>query len=375
MKYYLIAGEASGDMHGANLIKAIQHLDEDAEFRGWGGDRMEAVGMHLEKHYRDTAYMGFIEVVRNLRTIFKNIDTCQKDIEETRPDALILIDYPGFNMRIAKWVKEKMPRLRIYYYISPQVWAWKSNRVHTLKKVVDKMFVILPFEKDFYRKYDFEVEYVGHPLIDDLEGEPEINSREKIIALLPGSRAQEIERHLEIMASVFDEYPDYRFLVAGVSTVDTSLYDQVLKKYPRLELVMDNPRSVLRKAAAALVASGTATLETALMNVPQVVCYKGSFVSYHIAKRLVKIKYISLVNLVVDRPLIKELIQNDLNNKNLRDELERLLNDDTYRERIFEGYQSMRQLLGGPGASKRLAQLILRDLEATSAIRDTSNSG
>lgn len=375
MKYYLIAGEASGDMHGANLIKAIQHLDDDAEFRGWGGDRMEAMGMHLEKHYRDTAYMGFIEVVRNLRTIFKNIDTCQKDITETRPDALILIDYPGFNMRIAKWVKEKMPRLRIYYYISPQVWAWKSNRVHTLKKVVDKMFVILPFEKDFYRKYDFEVDYVGHPLIDDLEGESEISSREKIIALLPGSRAQEIERHLEIMASVFDEYPDYQFLVAGVSTVDKSLYDQVLKKYPRLGLVMDNPRSVLRKAAAALVASGTATLETALMDVPQVVCYKGSFISYHIAKRLVKIKYISLVNLVVDRPLIKELIQNDLNSKNLKDELERLLHDDTYRKRIFDGYQSMRQLLGGPGASKRLAQLILRDLETTSAIRDTSNSG
>lgn len=375
MKYYLIAGEASGDMHGANLIKAIHQLDPNAEFRGWGGDRMEAVGLHLEKHYRDTAYMGFIEVVKNLRTILKNIEACQNDIEDNQPDALILIDYPGFNMRIAKWVKEKMPDLRVYYYISPQVWAWKSNRVHTLKKVVDKMFVILPFEKDFYRKYNFEVDYVGHPLIDDLDGESEINSPEKIIALLPGSRAQEIERHLEKMASVFSEYPEHRFIVAGVSTVNKSLYDQVLKQYPRLELVMDNPRSVLKKAAAALVASGTATLETALMGIPQVVCYKGSFISYHIAKRLVKIKYISLVNLVVDRPLIKELIQNDLNSDNLKRELDKLLFDENYREEIFDGYKSMRKLLGGPGASKRLAHLILRDLEATSSFQESSSPG
>lgn len=375
MKYYLIAGEASGDMHGANLIKAIHQLDPNAEFRGWGGDRMEAVGLHLEKHYRDTAYMGFIEVVKNLRTILKNIEACQNDIEDNQPDALILIDYPGFNMRIAKWVKEKMPDLRVYYYISPQVWAWKSNRVHTLKKVVDKMFVILPFEKDFYRKYNFEVDYVGHPLIDDLDGESEINSPEKIIALLPGSRAQEIERHLEIMASVFSEYPEHRFIVAGVSTVDKSLYDRVLEKYPRLELVIDNSRSVLRKAAAALVASGTATLETALMDVPQVVCYKGSFISYHIAKRLVKIKYISLVNLVVDRPLIIELIQNDLNSDNLKRELDKLLFDENYREEIFDGYKSMRKLLGGPGASKRLAHLILRDLEATSSFQESSSPG
>ncbi len=375
MKYYLIAGEASGDMHGANLIKAIHQLDPNAEFRGWGGDRMEAVGLHLEKHYRDTAYMGFIEVVKNLRTILKNIEACQNDIEDNQPDALILIDYPGFNMRIAKWVKEKMPDLRVYYYISPQVWAWKSNRVHTLKKVVDKMFVILPFEKDFYRKYNFEVDYVGHPLIDDLDGESEINSPEKIIALLPGSRAQEIERHLEIMASVFSEYPEHRFIVAGVSTVNKSLYDQVLKQYPRLELVMDNPRSVLKKAAAALVASGTATLETALMGIPQVVCYKGSFISYHIAKRLIKIKYISLVNLVVDRPLIKELIQNDLNSDNLKRELDKLLFDKNYREEIFDGYKSMRKLLGGPGASKRLAHLILRDLEATSSFQESSGPG
>lgn len=375
MKYYLIAGEASGDMHGANLIKAIHQLDPNAEFRGWGGDRMEAVGLHLEKHYRDTAYMGFIEVVKNLRTILKNIEACQNDIEDNQPDALILIDYPGFNMRIAKWVKEKMPDLRVYYYISPQVWAWKSNRVHTLKKVVDKMFVILPFEKDFYRKYKCEVDYVGHPLIDDLEGESEINSPEKIIALLPGSRAQEIERHLEKMASVFSEYPEHRFIVAGVSTVNKSLYDQVLKQYPRLELVMDNPRSVLNKAAAALVASGTATLETALMGIPQVVCYKGSFISYHIAKRLVKIKYISLVNLVVDRPLIKELIQNDLNSDNLKRELDKLLFDKNYREEIFDGYKSMRKLLGGPGASKRLAHLILRDLEATSSFQESSSPG
>lgn len=375
MKYYLIAGEASGDMHGANLIKAIHQLDPNAEFRGWGGDRMEAVGLHLEKHYRDTAYMGFIEVVKNLRTILKNIEACQNDIEDNQPDALILIDYPGFNMRIAKWVKEKMPDLRVYYYISPQVWAWKSNRVHTLKKVVDKMFVILPFEKDFYRKYNFEVDYVGHPLIDDLDGESEINSPEKIIALLPGSRAQEIERHLEIMASVFSEYPEHRFIVAGVSTVNKSLYDQVLNQYPRLELVMDNPRFVLKKAAAALVASGTATLETALMGIPQVVCYKGSFISYHIAKRLVKIKYISLVNLVADRPLIKELIQNDLNSDNLKRELDKLLFDENYREEIFDGYKSMRKLLGGPGASKRLAHLILRDLEATSSFQEFSSPG
>lgn len=374
MKYYLIAGEASGDMHGANLIRAIRQLDEHAVFKGWGGDRMKSAGMHLEKHYRDTAYMGFIEVARNLRTIFRNIDTCQKDIRNTLPDALILIDYPGFNMRIAKWVKDKMPDLRIYYYISPQVWAWKSNRVYTLKKVVDKMFVILPFERDFYQKYDFEVDYVGHPLIDDLEGDAAIDSQEKIIALLPGSRAQEIERHLEIMASIFDEYPEYRFIVAGVSTVDKSLYDYVLKKHPRLELVMDSSRSVLRKAAAALVASGTATLETALIGIPQVVCYKGSFISYHIAKRLVRIKYISLVNLVVNRPLIKELIQGDLNSRNLKHELDKLLFDDSYRQEIFEGYKAIRRLLGGPGASKRLAHLILQDLEAESSIQESSNS-
>ncbi len=370
MKYYIIAGEASGDLHGSNLMKELKKKDAQAEFRFWGGDLMQEQGGTLVKHYRDLAFMGFAEVIMNLRTILGNIKFCKKDIQEFKPDAVILIDYPGFNLRVAEFVKSL--GIKVYYYISPQIWAWKTGRVHTIKKFVDRMFVILPFEKDFYAKYDYEVDFVGHPLLDALKDLPELTTEKfksennlddrEIIAILPGSRKQEIRVKLPIMLSVAKDFPEYQFVVAGAPSQEESFYREIAGK--NLKIVFGKTYDLLRSAEAALVTSGTATLETALLDTPEVVCYKGSRISYEIGKRVVKyIDYISLVNLIMNREVVKELIQNKLNTKNLKSELSKILNEPK-RSEILNDYKELRENLGGSGASQRTAELIVRDLEA-----------
>lgn len=328
MKYYLIAGEASGDLHGANLMRALQQIDPEAEFRFWGGDRMEAVGGKLIKHYRDLAFMGFWEVVTNLRTILRNIDFCKRDITQFQPDALIFIDYPGFNMRIAKWAKQR--GIPTHYYISPQIWAWKENRIKAIKRDVDAMYVILPFEKDFYEgKHQYPVHFVGHPLLDAIATRKEVSEdvfkqengldERPIIALLPGSRKQEIAKMLSVMLSVVGSYHQYQFVIAGAPSQEYDFYKQFIKE-ENVHFVTGKTYDLLSHAHAALVTSGTATLETALFNVPEVVCYRGNWISYQIAKRVISLKYISLVNLIMDAPIVTELIQGELNTKNLKTE-------------------------------------------------------
>lgn len=365
MKYYLIAGEASGDLHASNLMKALKEKDPKAEFRYWGGDLMQQQGGTLVKHYRDLAFMGFIEVLFNLRTILKNLTFCKEDIDEFQPDALIFIDYPGFNLRIAKWAKQQ--GYKTHFYISPQIWAWKENRIHDIKRDIDEMYVILPFEKEFYEeKHNYPVHFVGHPLIDAISKrkmpdqkafKKEHNLEDKpVIALLPGSRKQEISKMLDVMLSITTDFPDYQFVIAGAPSQDADFYKQFIKK-KNVSLVMNKTYDVLSLSHAALVTSGTATLETALFKVPEVVCYKGSFISYHIAKQIIKLDYISLVNLIMDREVVKELIQNELNRKNLKVELGKIL-EKSSRKKIFEDYYLLEQKLGGAGASKKTAELI-----------------
>lgn len=366
MKLYIIAGEASGDLHGSNLIKALLHQQPGIRCRVWGGDLMQAAGGELVKHYRDLAFMGFWEVLKNLRTILGNIRFCKADIQQFAPDALVLIDYPGFNLRIAKWARKQ--GIRVIYYISPQIWAWHSSRVQSIRRDVDRMIVILPFETDFYQKYGMEVQYVGHPLLDAIRME----SIEKtdlapgtqpspVIALLPGSRQQEIRRILPVMLAVAGSFPGYRFIVAGAQSLPESFYGNMLAGHPNVALVFGKTYEVLKSAEAALVKSGTSTLETALIGTPQVVCYSGNPISYAIAKRLVNVRYISLVNLILDRPLVQELIQNDLNSDNLKKALGDILQPDR-SEAIRQGYAELRQKLGDGGASGRAAGVILQFL-------------
>jgi len=370
MKYYLIAGEASGDLHGANLMRALQQIDPVAEFRFWGGDRMESVGGKLIKHYRDLAFMGFWEVVTNLRTILRNIDFCKRDIAQYQPDALIFIDYPGFNMRIAKWAKNQ--GIPTHYYISPQIWAWKENRIKAIKRDVDAMYVILPFEKDFYEgKHGYPVHFVGHPLLDAIAARKEVSEevfkRENglderpIIALLPGSRKQEIAKMLSVMLSVVGSYHQYQFVIAGAPSLGYDFYKQFIKE-ENVHFVSGKTYDLLSHAHAALVTSGTATLETALFRVPEVVCYRGNWISYQIAKRVISLKYISLVNLIMDAPVVTELIQGDLNTRNLKTELNKLLNPD-YREKLLINYEALREKLGNEGASDRTARTIFSSLQ------------
>ena len=374
MRVYIIAGEASGDLHAANFVKELKQLDPNIELRGWGGDLMQEAGVTVVKHYRDLAFMGFIEVVKNLRTILRNMKVCVKDIGEFKPDAVFLVDYPGFNLRIAEKVKPL--GCKIYYYVSPQVWAWKQNRVHKIKKLVDKMFVILPFEKAWYKKFDFDVEFVGHPLLDAVEQYREESKKEEfrsknklddrpIIALLPGSRKQEILVKLPLMLSVVDHFSQYQFVVAAAPSLPDDFYDQF--KIPnKVSIVKGQTYALLNNAYAALVTSGTATLETALFNVPEVVCYKGSAVSYQIAKRLIKVKYISLVNLIADKEVVKELIQHELNKANITRELEKITVDTAYREKLMAEYGELRKRLGGSGASKNVAIAVFKSLQQSS---------
>ncbi|MBX2890417.1 MAG: lipid-A-disaccharide synthase [Saprospiraceae bacterium] len=373
MKLYIIAGEASGDLHGSNLIKALKSQKPDIQCRVWGGDLMQAAGGELVKHYRDLAFMGFLEVAKNLRTILRNIDFCKKGILAEQPDALVLIDYPGFNLRIAKWAKQQ--GLKVIYYISPQIWAWHSSRVHDIRRDVDKMLVILPFEVDFYNKYDVEVEFVGHPLLDAIDSEKVTSNhsltKNSLVALLPGSRRQEVQRILPRMLESTVDFPEHEFAIAGASSLAAEFYQPFLEKYPNVRLVQGDTYNLLRQSKAALVKSGTSTLEAALLGVPEVVCYAGSPISFFIAKRLVNVQYISLVNLIMDRPLVRELIQDELNRENIKTALAEILNPEKAAE-LQAGYAELRERLGQGGASERAAQAILKHLNRQSEISPNS---
>ncbi len=364
MKYYILAGEASGDLHGANLMKALFKEDPDAAIRFWGGDLMQEVGGTLVTHYKERAFMGFSEVVMNLRKIFKFITQCKKDIETFKPDALIFIDNSGFNLRIAKWAKPK--GYKTHYYISPQVWASRASRVKNIKATIDHMYVVLPFVEGFYKQYNYPVHFVGHPLIDAIADRDQVDpiqfktahglDERPIIALLPGSRKQEINKMLSVMLSVVSGFPGYQFVIAGAPSQDISFYNTFLKQQ-NVKFISNKTYDLLSLSSAALVTSGTATLETALFKVPQVVCYKGSAISYQIAKRIITLKYISLVNLIADKEVVKELIQGELNSVNLKKELTKIL-DEYERAKLFLEYYDLEQKLGGKGASEKVAKLI-----------------
>ncbi len=378
-KIYIIAGEASGDLHGSNLLKEfIQQNNEcnsplNLQFRYWGGDKMEeAIGQKPIKHFKELAFMGFVEVLANIRTILGNIAFCKKDIEAFQPDALLLIDYPGFNLRIAEWAKLK--GIKIYYYISPTVWAWKESRVYKIKKAVDHMFVILPFEKPFYDKYNYHVDYVGHPLLDAIDQyrfiqkdrvqfihENKLNQA-PIIAILPGSRKQEIRKKLPVMLEAVKDLTNYQIIVAGAPSLDHSFYQEFIKSNS-VKIVHGKTYDLLSASEAAIVTSGTATLETALLEIPEVVCYKTSKISYSIAKRLVKIKFISLVNLIMDKEVVRELIQDDCTSETIKTELSYILEGGKNRNRILNEYQEMKKILGEGGASKKVAQLMLKTIQ------------
>ncbi len=361
MKYFIVSGEASGDLHASNLIRAIQKIDSSSQFFAWAGDESQQAGATLLKHYKEMSFMGFWEVIQNLGTIRRNIETCKNDILNQNLDVLILIDFSGFNLRIAEWAKQK--GLKIVYYISPQIWATRANRVHKIIANTDLVISILPFEKDFYKKYGYEIEYVGHPLLDVVENyrqkkqnlKKENHSKKKI-ALLPGSRKQEIATVLPIMLEVVAKNKDLDFIIAQAPAQDTRFYESIIpSKLDNVKLLKSKTYDLLASCDAALVTSGTATLEAALFNIPQVVCYKGNAISYAIAKRIIKVKFISLVNLIMDKEVVTELIQSDLTATKLNKELENLLHSS---DAILENYQSLRHKLGNRGASDRAAQLI-----------------
>lgn len=364
MKYYIIAGEASGDLHGSNLMRALYKEDVNADIRFWGGDLMEQVGGTLVSHYKERAFMGFVEVLMNLKKIFGFISFCKRDIAKFKPDVIIFIDNSGFNLRIAKWAKQE--GFRTSYYIGPQVWASRASRVEAIKRDIDQMFVILPFEKEFYKKYNYDVNFVGHPLIDGIAERNQVDEEKfreehqlgnkKIIALLPGSRKQEITKMLSVMVSLSDKFLDYHFVVAGAPSQTKEFYKQFITN-KNVSFITNKTYDLLSIAHAALVASGTATLETALFKVPQVVCYKGSWISYQIAKRIITLKFISLVNLIMDREVVTELIQNDFNKTNLERELHKIL-ESKHREQLFSDYFELENKLGGKGASEKVAKLI-----------------
>ena len=373
MKYYIITGEASGDLHASNLMKELKNEDAQADFRFWGGDLMQAQGGEMVKHYRETAFMGFVTVLKNLKTIRANFTLCETDLLAFAPDVLILVDYPGFNLRMAAFAKKH--GIRVHYYISPKIWAWKESRVKKIKAHVDRMFTIFPFETEFYKKHDYEVSFGGNPLLDAIENREnkeesfdqfvERNELEKkpIIALLAGSRKQEIERILPVMLQVVDRFPDYQFVVASAPSITKEFYASV-SKGSKLRFVYSQTYDLLQQSKAALVASGTATLETALLRIPQVVCYKmsGGSIAYRLGKMLLNIKYISLVNLVVDKFVVKELIQQYCNPQSIGDELNLILKDEAYRSKMLANYEDLNQHLGGVGASARFAKMIYEDL-------------
>ncbi len=375
MKYYLIAGEASGDLHGAQLVRALRQMDPEAVLRGWGGDLMAAQGMQLDVHYRHTAFMGFVEVVRNLPAIFRLMKRCKRDVSRFQPHALILIDYPGFNLRMAQWAHAQ--GIKVCYYISPQVWAWKESRVHTIGSVVDRLYVILPFEADFYARHGIQAHYFGHPIVDEvhefrMQHPPDrvafaerhgLNPQRPIVALLPGSRKQEIERSLQVMLGVANRHADKQFVVAAAPSLPPSYFASLLQGAGQVQhgvkWVHGQTWPLLSVADAALVTSGTATLEAAMFGVPQVVCYRGNWLSYYIARRLVKVPYISLVNLIMDEPLVEELIQSDFNERRTSAALKALFVPER-RSALSAGYEALRQKLGQVGVSVRVARDIVK---------------
>jgi len=369
-RVYIIAGEASGDLHGANLLKELYRLEATISVRAWGGDRMKKEGATIVKHISELAFMGFIEVILNLSTILKNINFCKKDILEFKPDVLLLIDYPGFNLRIAQWAKKN--GIKVQYYISPQVWAWKKSRVKTIKVSVDKMYTILPFENDFYKQFDYETEYVGHPLLDEVENFNQSKlSREDfltknalsngpIISILPGSRKQEIKVKLPIMLQAVKSLKNYQIVIAGAPNQKPKMYEEY--EAQGYKIIYGQTYDLLSNSEVAIVTSGTATLETALLNIPEVVCYKGSWISYLIARSLIQIKFISLVNLIMDKQIVRELIQGECNSVGIREELELLLYDKDYQEEMLSNFDLMREKLGGPGASKKVAHSLLKTI-------------
>lgn len=372
MKYYIIAGEASGDLHGSNLLKALKSKDENADIRFWGGDKMQEIAGKPVKHIKDLAFMGFVEVIANLRTILKNISFCKADIEKFKPDAIILIDYPGFNLRIAEFVKKL--GIPVHYYISPQIWAWKQNRVHKIKKNVDEMYCILPFEQEFYKRFDMNVNYVGHPLVDAIQNfkSEALNRKDflkkyklpdrPILALLPGSRLQEIKSKFPIMLKAAARFEGMEILVAGAPNIPDEYYLNLAKHTP-IKVIPNQTYNVLNHAHLAMVASGTATLETALFKVPQVVCYKGNAISIAIARKLIKVKYISLVNLIMDKEVVKELIQSELTEDNIYAELSKMqASASEERKKMLQTYNELEHVLGGGGASEKIATLIVEKL-------------
>ncbi len=377
MKYYFIAGEASGDLHAGNLIAELAKNDSKAVFRGFGGERMENSGMQLVKHYREMAFMGFIPVLMNLRTIKKNFRLCENDLLQFCPDVLILVDYPGFNLRMARFAKQH--GIKVFYYISPKIWAWKKRRVHQIKELVDEMFTILPFETDFYRKYNYEVNYVGNPILDAVLAKQEnvdlqkftrrhgLNEKE-IIALLPGSRKAEISYLLPVMLQASESFPQYQFVVAGAPNMDASFYERFVGNYP-VKVIWDDTYSIVQHSRAAMVASGTATLEVAILNTPQVVCYKmagGAF--FHLLGLIfIKLKWVSLVNIILNKEAVKELLQVNFTRKKLVNEMNEILNNPQHWQQIMNDYQELRDQLGRPGASRQAAAAIYSKLKNISA--------
>lgn len=367
MKYYIIAGEASGDLHGSNLMKGLKMVDPNPEFRFWGGDLMQEQGGTLVKHYRETAIMGFVEVLANIRTIKSFFTLCKQDILDFNPDVVILIDYPGFNLRMAEFVKSS--GYKVFYYISPKIWAWKESRIKKIKAFIDKMFVIFPFEVDYFKKFDYPVDFDGNPLLDavnerlieksSIDEFIQKNSLENkpIIGVLAGSRKQEIDRNLEIMLKIIPKFEKYQFVVAAAPSIEPEFYNKYIQGH-HVKVVFKQTYDTLKFSTAALVTSGTATLETALFNVPQVVCYRAGNLSYFIAKRFVKVKYISLVNLIMNREVVKELIQFDMTPENVSSELDKILYHTGYREKMLKDYTNLQEILGGTGASERVAKRV-----------------
>ena len=372
MKYYIIAGEASGDLHGSNLMRGLKQADPDAEFRFWGGDLMKAQDENLVRHYKDTAIIGFWEVVKKLRRILGNIDYCKKDILDYKPDVVVLIDYPGFNFRIAKFAKNK--GLRVFYYIAPKVWAWKESRVKKLQKYVDKLFIIFPFEVDYFKRWNIDARYEGNPLTDlideRLENKKSFNEfiaindlpDKPVIAVLAGSRKQEVDYILPRIKQLIKYFPDYQFVLAAAPSLNEVFYEKYLPNH-EMAVVFNQTYDTLMHSSVAIVASGTATLEAALLGAPQVVCYGGSEISYQIGKRLVKVKYISLVNLIMDKPVLKELIQHDMSVEKMKSELDSLLSDALRRKQVVDDYAELREMLGERGSSYRVAKAMVDEIK------------
>ena len=368
-KIYIISGEASGDLHAANLVAELKKQNNSLEFRAWGGDRLRNEGVIIDKDIKELAFMGFLEVLLNIRTIFKNIRSCKENLLNFKPDLLILVDYPGFNLRIAKWAKSQ--KIPVYYYISPQIWAWKESRIHQIKQTVSRMYCILPFEKDFYMKHSLNVSYLGHLLLDEVNkfkilnyNSLELENKRPILAILPGSRKQEIEKMLPMMLSVAAHFPNEHFAVAQAPGLADDWFNALMPNLPNVHIVKNNTYAILNHSKAALVTSGTATLETALLNVPEVVCYKGNRITLMLAKRFVKIKFIALVNLIMDKEVVKELIQENLTTKNLVAELNTLLTNATAQSQIKNDYTSLKNILTtGHNASEVAAQIIMEELK------------